>query len=162
MAKKRSKKNISGLRNQPSTVQTTSHGCQVASTAPVIDAIDAGNEHDPDSDCEWDTGVKHDSVKTCWDVDSDEEEEEDVVSIGVINGGEEVDHETLAAAADAEDEAEAQEAADQEFKNDGLYVAQMILAIDQGDDPRDEDWVPDHLARKRLRRKTRACNQLIL
>jgi hypothetical protein len=42
---------------------------------------------------------------------------------------------------------------DWEVGNDGFYVNLMRLAIDQGDDPRDEDWIPEHLKRKQLKRK---------
>jgi hypothetical protein len=42
---------------------------------------------------------------------------------------------------------------DWEVGKDGFYVNLMRFAIDQGDDPRDEDWIPENLKRKQLKRK---------
>ena len=40
-----------------------------------------------------------------------------------------------------------------EVGKDGFYVNLMRFAIDQGDDPQDEDCIPEHLKRKQLKRK---------
>ena len=39
----------------------------------------------------------------------------------------------------------------------GLFVKLMNLAVDNGDDPRDEDWVPEHLRRKKQRKGPSVC-----
>ena len=40
------------------------------------------------------------------------------------------------------------------YRNKGCYVTLMRMAIEVGDDPLDEDWVPKEM-RKKLRKETR-------
>jgi len=157
MVKKRCKKNISGLRNQQSDTSVTSHPSQAVpkSTAPSLsfqtaldnpesdidppkDAADsaAGDEN---LDKGWRAGVRLDSIKPCWDEDSDADTE----------SGDE---------GSVEDEI--MEESDEQWNNEGIHVGLMRLAIDQGDDPRDEDWIPEELKRKRARRKKKGAQRV--
>lgn len=49
---------------------------------------------------------------------------------------------------DSDVEDEVLEAGEEEWNNKGLHVGLMVLAIEIGDDPRDEDWIPQALQRK--------------
>jgi hypothetical protein len=40
-----------------------------------------------------------------------------------------------------------------EFKHPGFYVKLVKLAVENGDDPRDEDWIPEDLRRKNRAKK---------
>ena len=120
MAKKKPKKNINGLRNQKTL---TSHGVE----APiVVDDIDEQSDHHDNEDGEWDAKIRFDSSKPRWDIASDSEDSDE----GRLE----------------EEVVETSE--DDEWKNEGLQVGLMVLAIEIGDDPRDEDWIPDNLRRK--------------
>jgi len=159
MVKKRCKKNISGLRNQQSDTSVTSHPSQAVpkSTAPSLsfqtalnspendidapkDAADsaAGDEN---SDEGWRTGVRLDSTKPCWDEDSDTDSDMESDNEGSV-------------------EDEIMEESDEQWNNEGIHVGLMRLAIDQGDDPRDEDWIPEELKRKRARRKKKGVQRV--
>ena len=81
-----------------------------------------------DNDKEWDTHIKFDSNKPCWELDDDEEDSE--------NGEE--DNE-------GDEEDEVIEASEDNWRNEGLHVGLMVLAIEISDDPQDEDWIPDNL-----------------
>ena len=64
---------------------------------------------------------------------------------------------------DSEDvEDEVIEASEDEWKSDGLHVALMVLAIEIGDDPRDEDWIPDDLRRKHKARIARSKPSILI
>jgi len=85
-------------------------------------------DSDLDSDSAWSPHLKFDSMKTS--IAMEDSDEEDVES---SEGLEEWD--------------------EWEVGKDGFYVNLMRFAIDQGDDPQDEDWIPEHLKRKQLKRK---------
>jgi hypothetical protein len=48
---------------------------------------------------------------------------------------------------------ESEDGIDRKYRNKGWYVALMRMAIEVGDDPLDEDWVPKK-TRKKLRKET--------
>ena len=136
MAKK-IKKNITGLRNQS---KSTSH----VEEAPIdrdstktlihpVTRIHSEIKEQSDNDEGWDAHIRLDSNKTCWELDSEENDSED-------EGG--IEDEVI-------------EAGEDEWRSEGLHVALMVLAIDIGDDPRDEDWIPDSLRRKHNARMAR-------
>jgi len=134
LPKKKSKKNITSLQNQSKTASRVEESVNVNSkpmeTPPSNPAM-ADINRQSDNDEEWDVHIKFDSNKPCWELDDDEEDSE--------NGEE--DNE-----GDVEDEVI--EASEDNWRNEGLHVGLMVLAIEIGDDPRDEDWIPDNLRRK--------------
>ena len=116
MAKK-IKKNITGLRNQS---KSTSH----VEEAPIdrdsaktlihpVTWTHSEIEEQSDNDEGWDAHIRLDSNKTCWELDSEENDSED-------EGG--IEDEVI-------------EAGEDEWRSEGLHVALMVLAIDIGDDP---------------------------
>jgi hypothetical protein len=72
-----------------------------------------------DNDVGWDAQVRFDSNELCWEFDDEEDKSED---------------EGL-----SESEGDG---------SDGLHVGLMVLAIEIGDDPQDEDWIPKAVQRK--------------
>jgi hypothetical protein len=88
-----------------------------------------------------DLGLKcHDSSKLLWRADNDEELE------GPMQEGE----------GDSESGIEDWDML-QGLKDKGLFIKLMNLVVDGGDDPRDEDWVPEHLRRKKQRQGQSVC-----
>jgi len=110
MARKKQKRNITGLQNQPNlkTLSTT----------------------DDEDDLEgWNISLRFDgSVRPCWEMVSDDSESED-------------------------SEVEQLEEDWSDLHVEGLQAKMMTFAIDCGDDPRDEDWVPANLRRRKREKK---------
>ena len=128
MAKKKLKKNITGLRNQS---KPASHVEEAPNdSTEVIEArpTHADMDQPSDNDEGWDVHVRLDSNKLCWEPEVDDE--------GENSEGESIDKEE----GNVEDEIIA--AGENEWRNDGLHAIQI------GDDPRDKDWIPDNLRRK--------------
>jgi hypothetical protein len=98
MARKKQKRNVTGLRNQPKKTHET-----------------LSNTEDEDEG--WNTRMRFESLRPCWEMDSDGSENEN------------------------EDEQYLEEDWSG-FHVAGLQEKMMIFAINCGDDPRDEDWVP--------------------
>jgi hypothetical protein len=109
--------------------QSSSHASQPENTIDNITIKDQAQD-DPETEAGWEPPIRLDSAKTSW-------EEEDLVE-----DEEGVDDEMLA------DE-------DSGMMSKGLHVSMMIMAIRDGDDPRDEDWIPDKLRQKQRKRKIR-------
>lgn len=135
MAKKKSQRNITGLRNQsksaPSHVKSTDAVPQISGSSDAqIEQTDSDEE-------EWCPNLQFDSSKPDWDAsdtedDIDSEDEQDFL--------------------DRKDKEQPQPGVNvRKYRNSGLYAALMRTAIQAGDDLRDEDWVPRE-ARKKLRR----------
>ena len=125
---KRQKRNISGLRNQPKPIFEPSP-TEATATKPSSDIPAQPNPDHEDED--EDLGLRClDSLKLLWRADDEEEstEEEDPKN-----------------REDEFDEWDGQ----QEFGEESLYIKLMTLAIDSGDDPRDDDWVPEGLRRRK-------------
>jgi hypothetical protein len=147
--KKKQKRNITGLRNQPKATSHVEESVDInfskaAETCPSNPAMaDINGPSDNETPDEgWDAHVKFDSNKPCWELDSEEEDSEH-----------EEDKE-----GDVEDEV--MEAGESNWRNEGLHVGLMVLAIEIGDDPRDEDWIPDELRRKYKARMAKGkCNE---
>ena len=93
-------------------------------------AIDSESDYDEN----WNAPVRFDSNKPCWELEDSE----------LSSEGEDSENEDDKV--DVEDEV--LEAGDLEWRNEGLHVSLMLIAIDNGDDPRDEDWIPHQLRRK--------------
>ena len=137
MAKKKSKRNITGLWNQlklaPSHVESTD------SVPPISRSSDTpqGSNGQPDLDEEeWCPNLQFDSSTPDWDAsdtkdDIDSEDEQDFLD---------------------KKEEKRPGVNVRKYRNNGLYVALMRTAIQAGDDLRDEEWVPKD-ARKKLRRE---------
>jgi hypothetical protein len=132
---KKQKRNISGLKNQPKPLPEPS------STEPLV--VEPSSESntaervgsDLEDDEDQDLGLKcPDSSKLLWRADDDEEEPMPEGKGDSESGIEDWD-------------------THQELEDKGLYIMLMNLAVDNGDDPRDEDWVPEDLRRKRRRKK---------
>lgn len=70
-----------------------------------------------------------DSHEPCWELDDEGEDSEDECT---DRDGGYVEDEVIEAGMD-------------EWRSNGLHVELMVLAIEIGDDPRDEDWIPDSL-----------------
>jgi len=122
MAKKKSKRNITGLRNQPKL-------------APHIESMDAvsnsgspqvpNEQTDLTDEEEWCPNLQFDSYKPDWNASDTEDD------------------------IDSEDEQDFLDRKPKQkpgvnvrkYRNSGLYVALMRAAIRAGDDPRDKDWV---------------------
>jgi len=115
---------------------------EAPSTHPVIH-VDLDEKSDNEED--WDAQIRFDSNKPCWRLEDDEEksdpdeDEPDNNEIGV--------------------EADVLEAGDEDWRNEGLHVSMMVLAIDNGDDPQDEDWIPDKLRKKIKKRLARGMSK---
>ena len=139
MAKKL-KKNITGLRNQ-SKKKIVSHvkeasnngtkATEVPSTHPVTHT---DFDEQPNNDEECDAHIELDSNKLCWEPASDDEDEEEV------SEEEDTDNEN--------GDVEVIEAGTDEWRGEALHVSLMVLAIEIGDNPQDEDWIPDSLRRR--------------
>src|SRR5271155_5088032 len=133
MAKKKSKQNITGLRNQPKLAPY--HVESTDSVPPISRSLDTpqGSNGQPDLDEEgWCPNLQFDSSKPDWDAsdtkdDIDSEDEQDFLDKEEKRPGVNV----------------------RKYRNNGLYVALMRTAIQAGDDLRDEEWVPKD-ARKKL------------
>ena len=125
---KRQKRNITGLRNRPKPISEPSRIEEIA----LMPSSDIPEQPSPEhEDEDEDLGLKClDSLKPLWRADDEEEsmQEED------LKNGE-----------DEFDEWDGQ----QELREESLYIKLMTLAIDSGDDPRDEDWVPEGLRRRK-------------
>ena len=140
MAKKKLKKNITGLRNQSKSsshvevvLDDSTKAAETPSTCPVIHA---DLDEQSDNDKGWEAHIHLDSNKLCWKPDDEDEVSEE----------EDSDCEK----GDVEDEVI--EAGEDDFRTEALHVKLMVLAIEIGDDPRDEDWIPDSLRRKHIAR----------
>ncbi|EDR10094.1 uncharacterized protein LACBIDRAFT_325694 [Laccaria bicolor S238N-H82] len=133
MGKKKQKKNITGLRNQPKTASHIKDNVTVA-TAPAHPVTHADVDDQSDNDEGWDPHVRLDSNRPCWDSDDEEKDSEDE--------------------ADVEDEVI--EAGEDGWRSESLQVGLMVLAIEIGDDPRDEDWIPEAVRRKHKARMAQA------
>ena len=99
---------------------------------PTHSVINADiDEQSDNSDEGWNAHIRLDTNKLFWGLNDEEEDSQDEVEDEVIEAGSD------------------------EWKNDGLQVGLMVLAIEIGDDPRDEDWIPDSLRRKHNARLAR-------
>ena len=129
---------MTGLENTTShveeSVDVNIKATETLSNPAMADINGQSDNEVPDEGC---AHVKFDSNKPCWELDSDKEESES-----------EEDEE-----GNVEDEVT--EAGNGDWRNEGLHVGLMILAIEIGDDPRDEDWIPDELRRKHRKYKVR-------
>ena len=83
---------------------------------------------DDDND-KWDTHLKPDSMKPCWDEESEGED------IG------------------KDEQCKDDDCGMEDMDNEGFHAKMMALAVEIGDDPRDEDWIPESLRRKHHRAK---------
>jgi hypothetical protein len=117
--KKKQKRNITGLRNQPKATSHVEESVDInfskaAETCPSNPAMaDINGPSDNETPDEgWDAHVKFDSNKPCWELDSEEEDSEH-----------EEDKE-----GDIEDEV--MEAGESNWRNEGLHVGLMVLAIE--------------------------------
>jgi len=134
--KKKQKRNITGLRNQPKaashveeSVNVNIRAAETSQSNPAMTDIN-GQSDNKEPDEGWDAHVKLDSNNPCWELDNDEED----------SGSEEDEEGNV--------EGEVTEAGEDNWRNEGLHVGLMVLAIEIGDDPRDEDWIPNELRRK--------------
>ena len=136
MAKKKHKKNITGLRNQS---QMTSHVKEAPNdgiakdveTAPTHTVFHADVDGQSDNDEGWEAHIRLDSNKLCWELEDESEDEDEDID----DDERDVEDEVIVAGEDM-------------WRSEGLHIALMVLMIDKGDDPRDEDWIPDRLRRK--------------
>ena len=120
MGKKKQKKNICGLRNQPKMAShVKDNDTKVTVPAHPVTHTDVNDQSDNDEG--WDPHGRLDSNRPCWDSDDEEMDSEDE--------------------ADVEDEV--LEAGEDEWRSESLQVGLMVLAIEIRDDPRDEDWIPE-------------------
>ena len=127
MPNKRQKRNISGLRNQPKLVPDDAYIETLAVVESHSNVEEDGAETEDDN-----LGLRcPDSMKPVWRAEEDKDELTD-------------DEE------DSESDIEGWDDSEHELK---VYTKLMSLAIDNGDDPRDEDWVPAGLRRKKCERK---------
>ena len=127
--KKKPKRNISGLHNQKMTIPVidTSHEDVIpSSTQPNLNT-------DSEPDEEWVPNVDFDSNKVKWDDESGSDDD--------IESDNEEDY------LDKTEE-ERPGVNPRKYRNKGLYVSLMRMAIDVGDDPMDEDWVPKKTKKK--------------
>ncbi|KIJ95381.1 hypothetical protein K443DRAFT_108857, partial [Laccaria amethystina LaAM-08-1] len=136
MANKK-KRNITGLRNQSKAAshikvqEAPDDSTDTVETLPTHPVIQA-DIPPSDNDVGWDAQVRFDSNKLCWEVDDEEDKSEDE---GLSESEGDVEDEVV-------------EANDDEWRSDGLHVGLMVLAIEIGDDPRDEDWIPEAVQRR--------------
>jgi hypothetical protein len=123
--KHKQKKKITGLRNQPKAAVPPLHSSPTPEPVPESQESRAD---DPEEDVNWSPHTRFDSLKVAWDGNKSEDEEDDT-EIGTE-----------------------EEWGDwNELGQEGLHVMLMKLAMENGDDPRDEDWVPEVLRRKKAR-----------
>ena len=142
MAKKKLKKNLSGLQNQKAS---NFH----AELEEALDDMANIDEQSDNEDTEWNAKIRLDSIKPCWDAsnDSDDSKNSELDLDLKDEGG-------------VEDEV--MEAGEDEWRNEGLQVGLMVLAIEIRDDPRDEDWIPDSLRWKHNARLAKGMFSLII
>ena len=127
MAKKKHKKNITGLRNQSKMASHVKEApddstAKAVETAPTHTVFYEDVDGQSDNDEEWEAHIRLDSNKLCWELEDESESEE-----------EDIDEDE----GDVEDEII--EAGEDKWRSEGLHIALMVLAIDKRDDPRDED-----------------------
>ena len=145
--KKKSRRDISGLKNQPKLTTDSSHtnepmSCASDTAVPPV-SPDPRIDNDADDE-EWTPNLPFDSNKPMW---NDEESEDDI------------DSENEEDFLDKIVEEEKPGVNPRKYRNKGWYVALMRMAIEVGDDPLDEDWVPKK-TRKKLRKETRKKSAL--
>jgi hypothetical protein len=137
------KRNITGLRNQSNTAshvkEAPDDSTDAMETPTRTHSVIHANVTESDNDVGWDAHVRLDSNKLCWEVDDEQDDSEDE---GPSDGEGDVEDEVI-------------EANEDEWRNDGLHVVLMVLAIEVGDDPRDEDWIPEAVRRKQNARIAR-------
>jgi len=146
--KPKPKWNISGRRNQPKAptaptktsplTQPLSTGPTQCST-PVETSDDDSNSDSVDYD-EWSLSPRLEFDSTTSGISTDSEDGDHSRNSG-RSGSKCIEPEDW------------EECDDWEVGTEAFYVGLMRLAIDQGDDPRDEDWIPAELKKKQLRRK---------
>ncbi|KAI0308562.1 hypothetical protein OF83DRAFT_1180666 [Amylostereum chailletii] len=128
------KRNISNLRNQPSTQTSTPLSPQAAAGSVPEEAsendpneeVHAETDADTDTDMDWDPAVVFDGLRIV--------ENEDVDGMGP--------------------ETEVEEVEDDDELNDEDFCQRLCeLAEQMDDDPKDETWVPDWQKRKRRRER---------
>lgn len=71
---------------------------------------------------EWDTHLKHDSMKPCWDKESEGE--------GMGEDEQCKDNDNCGM---------------EDMDNEGFHVNMMALTVEIGDDPQDKDWILESL-----------------
>lgn len=136
MAKKKSKRNITGLQNQSKSV--SSHVESTDATPQISGLSDAQIEQADLDEEEWCPNLQFDSSKPNWDASDTEDD------------------------IDSEDEQDYLDKNEQSrpgvnirrYRNNGLYVALMRTAIQAGDDLRDE---VTRDTRKKLRREKKGA-----
>ena len=142
-SKKRQKRNISGLKNQSKPIpESLSTDTLVVEPLSNIQKQQSPDLEDSAKSEDDELGLRcPDSLKPLWRVDDDKDE--------LMQKDEDSESET-----DGWD-------SQQELGEENLYIKLMSLAIDNGDDPRDEDWVPEGLRRKKQEKKGHFyCNPL--
>ena len=142
MAKKKSKRNITGLRNQPklapSHVENTDSVPLISSSWDTSQVSDRQSDSDEEEWCP--INLQFDSSKPDWDVSDTEDD------------------------IDSEDEQDFLDKKEEQrpgvnvwkYRNNGLYVALVCTAIQAGDDLRDEEWVLKG-ARKKLQKEKKGA-----
>lgn len=139
--KPKQKRNISGLRNQPKAPTPPLQSSPTPEPSPESRKT---RVEDVEEDVEWSPQTRFDSSKPIWDEEDESSDEQENVSspdgdIGTVEEWGEWN----------------------ELAQDGLHVNLMKLAIENGDDPRDEDWIPQSLRRKR-KKMTSQCEPSFL
>ncbi|EDR06554.1 uncharacterized protein LACBIDRAFT_300092 [Laccaria bicolor S238N-H82] len=145
--KKKVKRNISGLRNQSKPTTGVSHTDSEPICGPRVETSHTpdlliDNDLDDVDDEEWVPNVHVDSSRpVCDGVESDgdidsEDEEDFLDKVEEIRPG----------------------VNPRKYRNKGLYVALMRMAMDVGDNLMDEDWVPKK-TRKKLRKERKIANR---
>ncbi|KAG6870732.1 hypothetical protein C0993_004205, partial [Termitomyces sp. T159_Od127] len=123
------KRNIRGLRNQqtPKSPEANLNHAQ----SPLDLQIDKLHESGNESDQDWDPLLELDSLKPCWEKEDQESEDEntDDENMEILMEGWD----------DGIDDDEAAEL---------WHVRLVKLAIENEDDPRDEEWVPAERRKK--------------
>lgn len=166
MAKKKHKGNISGLCNQPkqhSHVKEASiDTAETLGTTPIPgpSVIAPGaTVHQPDQvdsddeDIDWNPFVRPESGKPAWDMpdlapDDEEEPESEPEMSDTECENSDVENEVI-------------EAGDEHWRGDGLHVNMMVMAIENGNDPQDEDWIPESIRKKHQARLARGMENAI-
>ena len=124
IAKKKLKRNITGLQNQATTASHVEEAfINNAENAeiPTHSVINADMDEQLDNSNEgWNAHIRLDTNKLFWGLNDDEEDSQDEVEED--GGNVAVEDEVI-------------EAGEDEWKNDGLHVGLMILTIEIGDDP---------------------------
>ena len=138
--KKKPKRNISGLLNQKTTIPAidVSHESRNPSTQPDPNIDDENDEPDE----EWVPNLKFDSNKVKWNDESGSEDD--------IESDNEEDF------LDKTQEIK-QGVSPRRYRNKGLYISLIRMAINVGDDLMDEDWVPKE-TKKKLRKERKSIH----